>query len=102
MDALAVGGLAESAAAARQAGDQAAVVDAADEALALFRGEVLVDAGDGDWLAAHRARLDEVRLGLVEDRLGGAGCAGRRRRRDRRARGAWSSSIRCARACGRR
>ena len=69
MDALAVGDLAESVAAARQTGDQAAVVDAADEALALFRGEVLVDAGEGDWLAPHRARLEEVRLGLVEDRL---------------------------------
>ena len=69
VDALAVGDLAESVAAARQTGDQAAVVDAADEALALFRGEVLVDAGEGDWLAPHRARLEEIKLGLVEDRL---------------------------------
>ena len=54
---------------ARRAGDAAAAVDVAAEGLALFRGDVLVDAGDGDWLHAHRARLEEVRLGLVEDQL---------------------------------
>ena len=50
-------------------GDAAAAVDAATDALALFRGDVLGDAGDGDWLQPHRARLDEVRLGLVEDQM---------------------------------
>ena len=60
--------LAASAAAARREGD-APARSRATEALALFRGDVLVDAGDGDWLQPHRARLDEVRLGLVEDRL---------------------------------
>ena len=28
---------------------------------------MLVDAGDGPWLQPHRARLEEVRLGLLED-----------------------------------
>ena len=35
----------------------------------MFRGEALVDAGDGDWLHAHRVRLEEARLGLLEDQL---------------------------------
>jgi hypothetical protein len=30
------------------------------EELALFRGEVLVDVGDSDWLQAQRAQLEEV------------------------------------------
>ena len=37
------------------------------EGLALFRGAVL--AGVGDWAAPHRDRLEEVRLGLVEDAM---------------------------------
>src|SRR4029079_8399949 len=39
----------------------------AEQGLALFRGEVLVDAGD--WTNPHRAKLEEVRLGLVEDAM---------------------------------
>jgi predicted ATPase len=35
----------------------------------MFRGEILGEAGDGDWLAPHRVRLEEVRLGLVENQL---------------------------------
>ena len=69
VDALHVLALAASAAAARRSGDASAAMDVALEGLSLFRGEVLVDAGDGDWLHAHRVRLDEVRLGLVEDHL---------------------------------
>lgn len=38
-------------------------------ALSLFRGDVLDDAGDGDWLIPHRTRLEETRLGLLEHRL---------------------------------
>ncbi|MFL6271847.1 MAG: ATP-binding protein [Actinomycetes bacterium] len=55
-------------AAARRAGDAAAALEAATEGLELFRGDVLADAGDGAWLHPHRSRLDEVRLGLLEDR----------------------------------
>ena len=40
-------------------------LERASEGLRLFRGEILVDAGD--WAAPHRARLEEVRLGLLED-----------------------------------
>ena len=35
----------------------------------MFRGEILSGAGDGEWVLPHRARLEEVRLGLVEDQL---------------------------------
>ena len=69
VDALQVLALAASSSAARRSGDAAAAVDIAGEGLALFRGEVLLDAGDGEWLDAHRVRLAEVRLGLVEDLL---------------------------------
>jgi predicted ATPase/DNA-binding SARP family transcriptional activator len=67
VDALRVVSLAAIASAARRSGDAAAALEAATEALALFRGEILADAGDGDWVHPHRAHLDEVRLGLVED-----------------------------------
>jgi predicted ATPase/DNA-binding SARP family transcriptional activator len=79
VDALRVAGLAANAAAARRDGDPAAALEAATEGLALFRGEVLADAGDGEWLHPHRTRLEELRLGLLEDRaaarvdLGGGG-----------------------------
>ncbi len=59
--------LAAQAADARGADDAATALDRAREGLALFRGEVLVDAGD--WAAAHRTRLEEVRLELVEDAM---------------------------------
>ena len=68
VDVLEVYGLAESVGEARRTGALGLVVDAADRALALFRGELL-DGTDGSWLAPHRARLEEVRLGLVEDRM---------------------------------
>jgi predicted ATPase/DNA-binding SARP family transcriptional activator len=69
VDALRVVGLAASADAARRRGDPATAADIAAEGLSLFRGEVLIDAGDGDWLHAHRTRLEEIRLGLIEDHL---------------------------------
>jgi predicted ATPase/DNA-binding SARP family transcriptional activator len=34
--------------------------------LAMFRGDLLPDAGDGDWVIAHRARLEAARLQLLE------------------------------------
>jgi predicted ATPase/DNA-binding SARP family transcriptional activator len=79
VDALEVVELAAAVSAPRRSGDATAALEAASEALDLFRGEILVDAGDGDWLHPHRTRLDEVRLGLLEDRaaarvdLGGGG-----------------------------
>lgn len=59
--------LAARAAEARGAGDVAGALELARAGVSLFRGEVLVEAGD--WAAAHRARLEEVRLGLVEDTM---------------------------------
>ena len=59
--------LAAAAAAARSTGDAGTALQRAREGLALFRGEVLPDAGD--WAAAHRTRLEEVRMGLVEDAM---------------------------------
>jgi len=69
VDASCVVRLASSATAARRTGDAAAALEASTEGLSLFRGEVLVDAGDGEWVLPHRARLEEVRLGLLEDQL---------------------------------
>ena len=43
--------------------------DVCATALAMFRGEILPAAGDGAWLAPHRARLDEARLRLTEEHL---------------------------------
>ena len=59
--------LVNAAGTARRSGDAATAVALATEGLALFRGEVLVDVGDSDWLQAQRAQLEEVRMGLLED-----------------------------------
>ncbi|MCW3816627.1 winged helix-turn-helix domain-containing protein [Micromonospora sp. DR5-3] len=40
-----------------------------DEALRLWRGPALADVGEADWALAETARLAELRLGAVEDRL---------------------------------
>jgi predicted ATPase/DNA-binding SARP family transcriptional activator len=78
VDALEVLHLADEAASAK-ASDPAAALALCTTALTMFHGDVLPDAGDGDWVAPHRVRLDEARLGLIEDQLaarldlGGAG-----------------------------
>lgn len=78
VDAIEVLRLADEAAAASSS-DPAATLVLCTTALAMFRGDVLPDAGDGEWIVPYRVRLDEARLGLVEDRLaaqldlGGAG-----------------------------
>ena len=69
VDALEVLRLAEQASAFRRAGDPAAALETCTTALAMFRGEILSGAGEGDWLTPHRVRLAEVRLGLVEAQL---------------------------------
>ena len=79
VDALEVLRLADRGHTLLEDGDAAAALAIADEALGLFRGEILGDAGDGEWLVPHRARLEEVRLRLVEDQLGARLAAGRRR-----------------------
>ncbi|MEU6128688.1 BTAD domain-containing putative transcriptional regulator [Saccharopolyspora sp. NPDC047091] len=50
-------------------GDAAGAAAALREALALWRGEPLVDFADTAFAAPHVARLDEARLGAVEDRI---------------------------------
>jgi predicted ATPase/DNA-binding SARP family transcriptional activator len=65
VDAIHVVELAGQASAARHAGDATTALEKASEGLRLFRGEILID--EGDWAAPHRARLEEVRLGLLED-----------------------------------
>ena len=67
VDALRVVTLATTARDLRHGGDLAGAAELSEEALTLFRGDVLVDAGDGPWLQPHRVRLEEVRLGLIED-----------------------------------
>jgi predicted ATPase/DNA-binding SARP family transcriptional activator len=51
------------------AGDDAGAAGLSASALTLYRGEVLQAAGDGDWAAPHRARLDEARMKLIETEL---------------------------------
>ncbi len=67
VDAFRVVALAAHAGEARARGDAAAALEKSREGLALFRGEALVDVGD--WAAPHRTRLEEVRLGLIEDAM---------------------------------
>jgi DNA-binding SARP family transcriptional activator len=67
VDAARAAQLGAAAAEARTAGNAAGSLERAREGLALFRGEVLAEAGD--WATAHRTELEEVRMGLVEDAM---------------------------------
>ena len=69
VDALEVIRLAGLASELRSAGDASAALETCAAALAMFHGEILSGAGDGEWLVPHRARLEEVRLGLLEGQL---------------------------------
>ncbi len=69
VDALRVLRTAESATALRQAGDIHAVLRTCTTGLAMFRGDILPGAGDGEWVPPWRARLEEARLRLTEDQL---------------------------------
>ncbi len=69
VDALEVVRLAEEASLARSGGDPSAALESCSRALALFGGDVLRHAGDGEWVIPHRARLEQVRLGLLEAHL---------------------------------
>jgi predicted ATPase/DNA-binding SARP family transcriptional activator len=55
--------------AAAAAGDPAGAVAGYDEALRLWRGPALADAGETEWTHSERTRLEEARLAAVEDRL---------------------------------
>jgi predicted ATPase/DNA-binding SARP family transcriptional activator len=61
------------------AGDSGEALRSSSAALEQFRGETLVDAGEGEWIRPHRARLVEVHAQLIEEamaarlEMGGAG-----------------------------
>jgi predicted ATPase/DNA-binding SARP family transcriptional activator/tetratricopeptide (TPR) repeat protein len=65
VDALRVVHLAAAAAAARHAGDAAMALDKSEAALQLFGTDLLLDMGD--WAAPHRTRLEDIRMGLLEE-----------------------------------
>jgi DNA-binding SARP family transcriptional activator len=69
VDALEVLRVADATKALLEAGEARSALAQSLRALTLFRGEILCDAGDRDWLIPHRVRLEEVRLGLVEVKL---------------------------------
>lgn len=69
IDALDVPRLAVAARAQLAAGDPRSAVDECDRALSSFRGQILVTAGDAPWAEPVRARFEQTRLGLIEDRL---------------------------------
>jgi predicted ATPase/DNA-binding SARP family transcriptional activator len=69
VDALEVLRLAERASGFRSAGDSSAALETCAVALAMFGGAILSGAGEGEWLIPYRARLEDVRLGLIEDQL---------------------------------
>ncbi|HYB85861.1 MAG TPA: BTAD domain-containing putative transcriptional regulator [Streptosporangiaceae bacterium] len=50
-------------------GDQARGADALRQALSLWRGPALADAGDAPFAAGPAARLEELRLAATEDRI---------------------------------
>lgn len=60
-----------------QAGRADQADDTLGQALALWRGEVLADFPDAGFTRAHRARLDELRLGACEDRFAAGLALGR-------------------------
>src|SRR6478752_669454 len=69
VDALRIGEMATTTTELLRAGKLEASVRESTQALTLFRGEPLVDAGDSEWLYPHRTRLEQLRLGLLEDNL---------------------------------
>jgi len=69
VDALTVLDHAGTATGLLDAGDEQAAVDLCTSALARYRGDVLPTAGEGAWAEAHRTRLTEAEVRLVETAL---------------------------------
>jgi DNA-binding winged helix-turn-helix (wHTH) protein len=69
VDALRFERLVSRARALSREGKPDGVLAVLDEALGLWRGPALADVGDGEWTAAESTRLEELRLGAIEDRL---------------------------------
>ncbi len=55
-------------------GDHPGAAELCATTLQMFRGDLLVSAGDGEWTIPHRARLDAARMQLIE-----TGCSARLR-----------------------
>jgi predicted ATPase/DNA-binding SARP family transcriptional activator len=53
-----------------ESGDDTGAVELCGSTLRLYRGEVLQAAGDGEWVAPHRALLEEARTTLLEIQFG--------------------------------
>jgi predicted ATPase/DNA-binding SARP family transcriptional activator len=70
IDALVVPQRLSAAAALVEQGDDAAVVELCAVTRRLFRGELLVGAGGGEWVAPHRSRLLAAQMQLVETECG--------------------------------
>jgi predicted ATPase/DNA-binding SARP family transcriptional activator len=68
-----------TAARTRLAADPAAVAEALRSALRLWRGTAYADADAAPSVAAEAARLEELRLGALEDRVDADGACGRHR-----------------------
>ncbi len=66
VDALAVLGRAATASDLLDAGDDRGAADLCASTLTMYRGDLLPAAGGGDWVAPHRARLEQTRMKLVE------------------------------------
>ena len=69
VDALAVMQHATTASRLLGAGEDHEAVALSTMALEMFRGDVLPAAGDSEWVAPYRARLDEARMSLAETRF---------------------------------
>jgi len=69
VDAIEVCRLAELTSTLLAAGEPGEAFRSSSAALEMFRGEVLVDAGEGEWIRPHRARLVEFHEQLIEDSM---------------------------------
>jgi DNA-binding SARP family transcriptional activator len=69
VDALVVRGQLSTASHLLDAGDDRAAADVCASTLRMYHAEVLPAAGDGEWVAPHRALLEEARLELLESGL---------------------------------
>jgi predicted ATPase/DNA-binding SARP family transcriptional activator len=69
VDALAAREAAAEASRLSACGDHQGAADLSATTLGMYRGEVLQAAGDGAWVGPHRARLEELRLELLEIHL---------------------------------
>jgi predicted ATPase/DNA-binding SARP family transcriptional activator len=70
VDALAALTAVTTAAALSETGDDAGAAQVCAATLRLYRGDLLQGAGDGDWVAPYRSRLEAARMSLLEIHFG--------------------------------